>query len=227
MNFKNLIDFLSNLSENNNRDWFNDNKKTFVKLKEDFENFIQELIPKINEIDPTIGQVEAKNCVFRIYRDVRFSKNKAPYKTHFGAYIASGGRKSKTCGYYMHIEPEQAFIAAGLYAPESSILKEIRYEIMDNTENFKKIIENKEFKKYYSGLVGEKLKTAPKGFPKDFKDLELIKFKSFEVVHSVDKDDVSLGNLEKHILDAIKVAVPYNRFFNKVIEHILAEGDKS
>jgi len=226
MNFKNLIDFLSNLSQNNNRDWFNANKKTFVTLKEEFESYIQELIPKIREIDPTIGPVEAKNCVFRIYRDVRFSKNKSPYKTHFGAYIASGGRKSKTCGYYLHIEPGQAFIAAGAYSPEPAVLKEIRYEIMDNTEEFKRIIENKEFKKYYSELIGEKLKTAPKGFPKDFKDLELIKFKSFEVVNRIEEKNILSSGLEKPILSAIKVAVPYNKFFNKVIEHVLAEGIK-
>jgi uncharacterized protein (TIGR02453 family) len=223
MNFKNLLDFLSNLSENNNRDWFNDHKKQFVLLKDEFESFIQQLIPKVREIDSSIGPIEAKNCIFRIYRDVRFSKNKDPYKTHFGAYIASGGRKSKTCGYYLHIDPKEAFIAAGAYSPEPQILKEIRYEIMDRTEDFKQLIENKDFKKIYGELSGEKLKTAPKGFPKDFKDLELIKYKSFEVFHRIDEKAILSENFEDFILDTIKLAVPYNRFFNRLIEHILNE----
>lgn len=223
MNFKTLLNFLSNLSENNNREWFNDHKEQFVLLKDDFEGFIHELIPKVREIDPTIGPVEAKNCIFRIYRDVRFSKNKDPYKTHFGAYIASGGRKSKTCGYYLHIDPKEAFIAAGAYNPEPQILKEIRYELLDRTDDFKKIIENKDFKKIYGELAGEKLKTVPKGFPKDFKDLELIKLKSFEVFHMIDEKTIVSEGFENYILDTMKLAVPYNQFFNRLIEHELHE----
>jgi uncharacterized protein (TIGR02453 family) len=223
MNFKNLLNFLSSLSENNNREWFNDHKNQFLELKDEFEKFIQELIPKIRKIDPTIGPVEANDCIFRIYRDVRFSKSKEPYKTHFGAYIASGGRKSKTCGYYLHIDPKEAFVAAGAYSPEPQTLKEIRYEIMDHTEDFKKIIENKDFKKLYGELSGEKLKTAPKGFPKDFKDLELVKFKSYEVFHLINEKIILSDNFENYLLDAVKTAVPYNLFFNRLIEHMLNE----
>ncbi len=225
MNFKNLLKFLSNLSENNNREWFNDHKKQFVELKNEFENFIQELIPKIRETDSTIGPIEAKDCIFRIYRDVRFSKNKDPYKTHFGAYIASGGRKSRTCGYYLHIDPKEAFVAAGAYSPEPQILKEIRYEIMDRTNDFKKIIENKDFRKFYGTLSGEKLKTAPKGIPKDFEDLELVKYKSYEVFHTIDEKIILSNSFENYLLNAIKLAVPYNLFFNRLIEHVLNEED--
>ncbi len=223
MNFKNLLNFLSDLSENNNREWFNDQKQRFVQLKGEFETFVQELIPKIRKIDPTIGPIEAKDCIFRIYRDVRFSKNKDPYKTHFGAYIASGGRKSKTCGYYIHIDPRQAFVAAGAYSPEPQILKEIRYEIMDRTEDFKNIVENKDFKKLYGELSGEKLKTAPKGFPKDFENIELLKFKSYEVFHVINEETIISEHFEKYLLETIKKAVPYNHFFNRLIEHVLNE----
>lgn len=223
MNFNKLIEFLSELSQNNNRDWFNEHKNEFVQLKDEFENYIDKLIPKIRDVDLTIGAIQAKNCIFRIYRDVRFSKNKDPYKTHFGAYIASGGRKSKTCGYYLHIDPNESFIAAGAYAPESQTLKEIRYEIMDHANSFKELIENKEFKRLYGELSGEKLKTAPKGFPKDFEYLDLIKYKSYEVFHKLDMDLILSDNFDNYLLKAIKIAVPYNHFFNKVIEHVLNE----
>lgn len=223
MDYQKLFNYLKRLSENNNREWFNENKAEFNELKVEFENYIQFLIPKIYEIDPSVGNIEAKNCIFRIYRDVRFSKNKAPYKTHFGAYIASGGRKSRTCGYYIHIEPNEMFIAAGAYAPEPNILKEIRYEIMDHPDEFKKILNNKSFTKYFSGIVGEKLKTIPKGFPKDFEDIELLRYKSFEVFHPIGKEKVLSNNIDKYILDIVAASVPYNQFFNKVIEHVLNE----
>lgn len=223
MNYQKLFDFLGRLSENNNREWFNENKAEFNELKLEFETYIQSLIPKIHEIDSSIGNIEAKNCIFRIYRDVRFSKNKAPYKTHFGAYIASGGRKSKSCGYYIHIEPNEMFVAAGAYAPESNILKEIRYEIMDNANDFKEILNSKSFTKYFNGIVGEKLKTSPKGFPKDFEDIDLLRYKSFEVFHPINKKEALSKDIDKYILDIISTAVPYNQFFNRVIEHVLNE----
>ncbi|MDF1551350.1 MAG: DUF2461 domain-containing protein [Bacteroidales bacterium] len=223
MDFGNILSFLEKLSENNNREWFNEHKAEYTQLKNEFENFIQQLIPKVNEIDPSIGLLEAKDCVFRIYRDVRFSKNKAPYKNHFGAYISNSGRKSKFAGYYLHIQPGESFIAAGAYSPEPEILKEIRFEILDNLKSFKSIIDTNEFKKYFNGIIGESLKTAPKGFPKDFEGLELIKFKSFEVIHSLENKALQLPDNEEYILKVMGIAQPYNNFFNKVIAHTINE----
>ncbi len=220
MDFDRLINFLNNLKENNNRDWFNDNKKEFVELKEQFEAFINQLIPKIQQLDGFSGSLSAKDCIFRIYRDVRFSKNKLPYKTHFGAYLAPGGRKSPFAGYYVHIEPSGSFAGGGVYHPEPAILKEIRYEIMDRTDEFKDIISAREFKKVFPEIYGEKLKTSPKGFPKDFKDIDLLRFKSYALVHSINDKTIKSTDFENYLLNLFKTAKPFNAFFNKLITEI-------
>jgi len=221
MNFNNILSFLSELSENNNREWFGDNKEKYLKVKTEFDQIIQEFIPHVNSIDPSIGAIEAKDCVFRIYRDVRFSKNKDPYKIHFGAYISNDGRKGKQAGYYLHLQPGQSFLAAGAYMPEAEILKEIRYEIFEKLEEFNQIIENKQFKKIYSNLEGDKLKTFPKGFPKDFEGIELLKYKSFEILHHISDEKLKSANIEEYLLKLIEIAYPYNCFFNRVISNTI------
>ena len=217
MEFDRLINFLNQLKKNNNRDWFNDHKKEFVELKEQFESFINQLIPKIKQLDGFNGSLAAKDCIFRIYRDVRFSKNKVPYKTHFGAYIADGGRKSPFAGYYVHIEPNGSFAGGGVYHPESTVLKELRYEIMDRTDEFKNIISASGFKKVFPEIYGEKLKSAPRGFPKDFEDIDLLKLKSYALVHVIDDKTIKSSGFEDYLLNLYKVANPFNSFFNKVI----------
>ena len=217
-----VLAYLENLKKNNNRDWFNENKGKYISAKEEFDLFINNLIPQIRLIDDSIGVITAKDCVFRIYKDVRFSKNKDPYKTHMGAYIALNGRKSKFGGYYIHIEPNNnSFIAGGVHSPEANILKEIRLEILENTEEFKKILNNPEFKKVFPEIYGEKLNTAPKGFSKDFKDIDLLNHKSFAVVHKLDNNIIRNGNnLIESLSDLYKIAYPLNAFLNKVIENI-------
>jgi uncharacterized protein (TIGR02453 family) len=223
MNFKQLFSFLNDLALNNNRDWFNEQKEHYLVLKNDFEVFTNKLIPKISEIDSSIGAITAKDSIFRIYRDVRFSANKDPYKTHFGTYISNGGRKSKMAGYYLHLQPGGSFIAAGAFQPLPNILNEIRYEIFDNVDEFRKIIDNKAFKKYFSGLNGDKGKIVPKGFPKDFDQIELIKYKSYEIIHVLNDNIFLSDKLESYILDVIKAALPFNQFINRAIQNILEE----
>jgi len=217
MDFSKTFDFLNELSLYNNREWFNSNKTRFVELKDQFEEFIDKLIPKIRQIDSSIGNLTARDCVFRIYRDVRFSPNKEPYKNHFGAYMSNGGRKSKFAGYYLHLQPNQSFIAAGAFQPEPGILKEIRFEILDNTEEYLKLIENKDFIKYFKGIAGEKGKLVPKGFPKDFKYIEQIKYKSYEIFHNLQITNANQIEAETQIINAIKIAHPFNQFLNKAI----------
>jgi uncharacterized protein (TIGR02453 family) len=223
MEFSNVFKFLTELAENNNRDWFNQQKNRYLGIKNEFDIYVGNLIRVLSEIDPSIGHVDAKDCVFRIYRDVRFSLNKEPYKTHLGAYISKDGRKSQIAGYYVHIQPSQSFFAAGAYQPSSDVLKEIRYEILENTEEFKKIIGGKEFVKYFSKINGEKSKLVPKGFPKDFSDVDLLKFKSYEVIHRMDNDILLSKNFDDHLIKAVKVALPYNQFLNMAIQNALSE----
>jgi len=217
MNLKKVMNFLFQLHENNNRDWFKENKALYDEAKQEFEKFIEELIPFSNNFDPEIGAVSSKDCIFRIFRDVRFSKDKSPYKTNFGAFIASGGRKSPYAGFYVHLEPEESFVSGGVYMPEAKNLKAIRTEIFENPEDYKKIINNSKFKKYFKGVYGEKLKMAPRDFPKDFADIELLKHKHYAVVHNVNNTFWNRENLFDELAIIFKTLSPFNKFINKAI----------
>jgi len=213
------LDFLKELKENNNREWFNANKKAYEKIKIEFEEFVDSLILKITQFDPTIGHHTAKECVFRIYRDVRFSNDKSPYKTHFGAYISAATGKSDIhsyAGYYFHIEPSgESMLAGGAYMPQGPWLKGIRKEISYNGEEFKKILSNESFRKVFGELEGEKLKKPPKDYPADHPEIELLKLKSFLAVHKCTDKDVLSGNFLEHTAEVFKTLYPLNHFLNE------------
>jgi uncharacterized protein (TIGR02453 family) len=215
---KNTLDFLSMLKENNDRDWMHKNDKIFRSAQQDFEKFVSELIKEIRRFDPSIGMIAPKDCIFRIYRDVRFAKDKSPYKTNMGAYIALGGRKSMRAGYYFHIEPGGSMLAGGLYMPPPEILFRARQEVYYNLDEFDSIINNKLFVTYFGKLSGEKTKLVPKGFEKDFKGIELLKHKSYLVMHSLSDEIICSEKLLGHCGDVFKSQKPFNDFFNKVME---------
>ena len=173
------ITFLKRLDRNNNREWLQSHKPDFETAKEDFAKFVEDLIGRIAKFDPKIGGLLPESCTFRIYRDVRFSKDKKPYKTNFGAYLSAGGRKSAAPGYYFHLQPGHSFLAAGKYHPEPSELLRVRTAIADHPDEFRKILNARNFKKCFGEIHGEKLKTAPKGFPKDHEAIEYLKLKNF------------------------------------------------
>ncbi len=220
MDLKLVFDFLTDLKSNNNREWFQDNKEYFLTTKNIFEQFIDLLIPKLMEIDDSIGNIRAKDCIYRIYRDVRFSKDKSPYKNHFGALIGINGRKSKKAAYYIHIEPDASFVGGGIYKPEPHVLKLLRTEIYYHPEEFKSIIQNKDFKAYFSEIFGEKLKLAPKGFPRDFADIDLLKYKSYAVVNKVDNEFFFRNNLIGEVMKVLKIQSDFNRFLNNALVDI-------
>ena len=144
------LKFLRQLSKNNNREWFNTNKHQYEAAKNDYEQFVDRLIPAIEKFDKSVRGLKAKDCSFRIYRDVRFSKNKAPYKTNFGAYIIAGGKKSMKPGYYFHVQPGgESFVAGGAYMPSSEVLAAIRQEIDYNLKEFEGILKSKTFSKIF------------------------------------------------------------------------------
>jgi uncharacterized protein (TIGR02453 family) len=171
--------FLKRLDRNNNREWLQSHKPDFEAAKEDFARFVADLIGRIAQFDPKIGGLLPESCTFRIYRDVRFSKDKKPYKTNFGAYLSWGGRKSAVPGYYFHLQPGQSFLAAGKYNPEPGELLQIRTAIANHPDEFSKVIKARSFKKCFGEIHGKKLKTAPKGFPKDHAAIEFLKLKNF------------------------------------------------
>lgn len=218
MNLKTSFDFLLELQFNNNRQWFKNNEDFYKKAKSEFEEFTSKLISGLQAIDPEIGELNPKDCIFRIYRDVRFSKDKEPYKNNMGAFIAKDGKKSPFAGYYFHLEPGDSFVGGGVYMPEKAVLDKIRNAIYQNPKPLKEIINKKEFNSYFSEIFGDKLKTAPKGFPKDFEDIELLKHKHYALAHQLNDDFRNSNKVELDILKVFAVMKDFNNYFNEIIK---------
>jgi uncharacterized protein (TIGR02453 family) len=216
-----ILSFLSALEKNNNREWFEKNKSVYLSAKNSFDDFVLTLIQVAKSIDPDIGSLEPKNCTYRIYRDVRFSKEKTPFKTNFGAYISKGGKNSEWAGYYLHIDPSDSFIAGGKYQPEGPALKAIREAIFYEPENFRAIIDKPSFKKHFAGIMGETLKTAPQGYPKDHPDIDLLKYKGYAVFQPLSIQDLKSPDLLKEITSAWKELKVFNDFLNRAMEHVI------
>jgi uncharacterized protein (TIGR02453 family) len=217
---KSTFKFLKDLKANNYREWFNDNKSRFIEAKTNFEEFIDSLIKEVSKFDPGIAHFTAKDCVFRIYRDVRFSKDKSPYKTHFGAHITSAPKKSEIhtrAGYYIHFEPGASMLAGGAYVPESKWLRAIREKIYTDPKEFKKILNAKQFKEIFGEIEGEKLKRAPKDFPQDHPDIELLKQKSFLATHKLADKIVLSDDVLSHSAKVFKALHPFDAYLNSAV----------
>ncbi len=215
---KNTLKFLKDLKKNNDRDWFKANKKEYDLAKEDFIQFTQRLLNGIAEFDSWAADLTPKDCMFRINRDTRFSKNKDPYKTNFGANMSRGGRKSMYPGYYFHIAPGDTFVAGGMYKPESKDLAKVRQEIDYNPSPLIDIINDKEFKKLYGSLDGEQLKTAPKGYPKDHENIDLLRYKGFIVFHRIDDKDLHSEDLYERCMLGLKGILPLNQYLRTALD---------
>ncbi|MGD9991768.1 MAG: DUF2461 domain-containing protein [Salinivirgaceae bacterium] len=216
----NVIPFLSDLAHNNHKNWFDANKERYQLALADFTDFIGQLIAHTAQTNPQLNGLQAKDCVFRIYRDVRFSKDKTPYKNHFGAYIAPNGRKNKLSGFYIHIEPTgQSFTGGGIFMPEPPVLKALRKEFYQVPEELLELLNTSDFKKYFIGLWDQdKLKTAPKGFPKDFEHIELLKHKSYVAMSSLSLSQLSDQTLTEHLSKVYKANYPLIRLIDTIIE---------
>jgi uncharacterized protein (TIGR02453 family) len=213
---KTTLTFLSELGKNNNRDWFKKNELLYREAKGNFESFIGDVINEIVVFDPVMKGIEAKNCVFRINRDIRFSNDKSPYKTNFGAFIVRGGKKNgdKFAGYYIHVEPGKSFIAGGAYVPPAPWLNAIREKIDQEPEEFQKILKNKDFIKYFGELSGEKLKNPPRGYTSDNPNIELLKLKSFLALNEVTDKKLLSTDYLSYVIIVLKTMKPLNDFLN-------------
>jgi uncharacterized protein (TIGR02453 family) len=213
---KSTLDFLTGINCNNNRDWFLANKPQYQDARDNFESFVQALINEIVLFEPVMKGLEAKSCVFRINRDIRFSNDKSPYKSHFGAFMVRGGKKNgdKFAGYYFHIEPGKSIMAGGAYTPPTPWLSAIREKISDTPDEFIKITKAKDFIKYFGAIDGEKLKTAPKGYPSDHPNIELLKFKSYLVVNEAPDKLVLSKDFMEHVVNVFKAMKPLNDYLN-------------
>ncbi|MBP6576951.1 MAG: DUF2461 domain-containing protein [Chryseobacterium sp.] len=211
------LNFLSTLEINNNREWFNENKPLYLEAKANFENVVNEIIAEVAEFDESVERLEAKNCIFRIYKDTRFSKDKTPYKTNIGASLVEKGPKTLNhAGYYIHLENEKSFLAGGVYMTEPKNLKAIREAISSDGETFLKILNKKTFKDVLE-LQGTKLVKVPQGFDKENPMGDYLKFKQFTVFHSLSDEEVLDKNFVKNTVKVLKEIYPFNRFLNEAI----------
>jgi len=216
-----IYDFLIKLSENNNREWFKENKKQFDKLNKEFHTFIEDLLLDLTKIDKRLENITAKECVFRIYKDVRFSKDKTPYKTHFGAYMSSNGRKSQFAGYYLHFQPGDSFAGGGIHSPDKEVLNAVRTEIYNTPKEFLKIIQSDHFRKYFGEMKGEALKKGPRDFPKDFEYIDIIKHKQYLAMRSLSDEELLSPNFKEHLLEIFSAQKSFNDYLNKAIDNVL------
>lgn len=215
---KKVLEFLTDLSANNNREWYYANKDRYNESREKILFLTEVLINEIRKFDREIPALDPKDCVFRIFRDVRFSNDKRPYKTNFGAFISKGGRKGLFSGYYFHVDPEGSFAGGGVYMPAAEPLKAIRGYMAEHGAEFLEIINDDNFKATYPEMFDDQLKTAPKGFPKDHEFIDLLKYKSFVFSHSLSNSDLMKDNLIEQIVRSFQKLHPVNAFLNEAIE---------
>lgn len=218
---KNIFKFLTELKVNNDRIWFNANKQGYQEARAEFEKFISQLIEQIAIFDPPILRLDAKKCIFRIYKDIRFSKDKKPYKTNFGAHlIDTHERPHDRAGYYVHVEPGSCFLAGGAYMPPASWLNAIRESINTRGQELISILESENFKKYFNGIQGEQLKTKPRDYPIDHPYIDLLRFKNYTVLHSISDDKVMSEEFLSYTVDVFKILKPFDDFLNQSLQNI-------
>ncbi len=213
------LTFLKQLSENNNREWFNLHKKEYELARDNVFEFTAKLITGLATFDKTIPtDLNPKNCVMRIYRDIRFSKDKTPLKTNFGIAISANGKNFKGPGYYLHIEPGKSFLAGGSWFPETEELKAIRQEIDYNGSALHQVLGIASFKKYFGDLDMEgALKTTPKGYAADHEDIALLKLKSFTATHALSDKVLSNADAMDTLLPAFENLYPLTVFLRNAI----------
>lgn len=214
---KSTLTFLTDLRKHNDREWFLANRNRYVEAKSNYEAFVQSVIDEIIRFDPVLKGLEAKTCTYRINRDIRFSNDKTIYKTYMGAFIVKGGKKNgdRYAGYYVHVEPgNNSMIAGGAYVPPMPWLTAIRNKIDEQGGKFKKILNDRDLKNYFGEIEGEKLKSAPKGFPRDHPDIELLKMKSYLVSRMISDKEITSDGILSLIIKGCRAMKPLNDFLN-------------
>jgi uncharacterized protein (TIGR02453 family) len=214
-----LVQFLLDLKAHNDREWFDANKIRYQKSKELFDDFVEQIILNLQNDIPEMKGLTAKECVYRIYRDVRFSEDKSPYKTHFGAYIVAGGRKSGKSGFYVHIDPDGSFLGGGVYQPENHKLKMIRQEIYNFPEEFLSVINHPDFRNSFQLYEKDKLKRPPKGFDDSFAHIDLLKYKHYIASMDIPDQWIAGGDLMKNVVREFRKLIDLNNFLNQAMEN--------
>ena len=234
MDAQKILHFLTDVAVNNNRPWFQEHKPEYEESKAEFESGVSELIAELSKFDVSIANLTPKDCCYRFYRDIRFSKDKSPYKRHFGAYISAHGKKGLHGGYYLHMQPGHSMVAVGCYWLPTNILTSMRNEIMGNIYEWRRCVEDKKFIKLFGkpnetewsdelptsdyGFGISCLKTAPKDFPKDYEFLNYLKMKDYCAWRCIDDDFFTKTDWAKNAAKIFKVAKPMMDFVNSVVD---------
>jgi uncharacterized protein (TIGR02453 family) len=214
---KEYFKFFSELEKNNNKVWFDANRSRYEEfLKKPFKSFVEHIIAELAKDDDTIYR-EASKCIFRINKDIRFSKDKSPYKLHCAAVFGKGGTKDTRPGYFFHLGHKEIFIGGGMYSPSKEEIEKIRQEIYYNSDTLKAIVNKKDFKQLYGEIKGERNKVLPEDYKAFMKEQPYIANKQFYVVTSFSKEDVLANDFDKQLLKAFKVMAPLNAFLTQAI----------
>lgn len=221
-----VFKFFEELAKNNNREWFMDNKSRYDAIREEFIDFTAQIIEELSQLDPSIGHPDPKRCLYRIYRDLRFSLDKRPYKTHISFFLSSGGiKRSGAPGYYLQIGQEDyglhgnCCLGGGIFMPEKETLAAIRQEIFYNTEEFLAIMSDKKYKKYFGDtfFTSKILSRAPKGYPNDWEHADLLKYCDYCTMHEVPNDVVLGDGFKDYVMKVFKASVPLNLYIQKAM----------
>lgn len=220
---KDVLAFLSDLRDHNDREWFRENRWRYEPSREWFIEVVEDLIGHLSVVDYRLNGIGAKDCIYRINRDIRFSPDKTLYKTHFGAYLAHGGRKSLFAGYYLHIEPGNCMVAGGLWMPEPKLLKAVRKDIYERGEEFVSIVENPLFKQLFPSIEGERLKVMPQGYPKDCPYGKYLRYKSFCVDHDLPDSFFLKATWIEEATALFSRLFPFTSFLNETVDDLFFE----
>ena len=214
-NMREAYEFLKTLAVNNDREWFNAHKDEYLKVRKAWETDLARLIDLMCEYDDSLRGMTVKDCAYRIYRDIRFSSDKSPYKTYFSAVLGKRGRKCVQAGCYLHMEPGNSALYAGIWWPEANILNQLRSEVDANIEEFKEILENPDLASRFT-FCGGKLKVVPRGYSKDNPNAEYIKMKEYICKREVDDSYFYCDNWVEKVVEDFSYVKDFNKFLNYI-----------
>ena len=213
-----ILDFMAQLAANNNKEWMDAHRGEYQKARGHFKKLTAQVLEGLKETDESLLNVRPEGCMFRINRDIRFSPNKAPYKSWMSAAIAEGGRQAPSAHYYFHLQPgNESLVAGGIYTPAPDQLRKIRQEVDYNASELKKIVDEPQFKELYGPLQGEKLQRPPKGYTAEHPNLELLKLKSFMAMRTYSDDEVRDPGFAGKLVEALRIVQPFNEYLNVAI----------
>lgn len=217
-NKKLILDFLKELKANNQKEWMETNRQRYLQARDEFKELVSEVLEDLRPLDPGLEQLTVSDCLFRINRDIRFSADKTPYKPWMSAVIAEGGRHSVQSIYYLHLQPgDESRVAGGMYQPAGEQLRKIRQEVDYNAAELKQIVSQEDFRKHFGEIQGEKLSRAPRGYPVDHPNIELLKLKSFIALRKFSDEEVLQGNFMEEVIKSYRTVQPFNEYLNVAI----------